>query len=92
MISLVEVLDSEKLGQSGSFNPGQAIDLPPQRVPDLLEECVGKNASFRLAEELSQEAMGISRLVSKQEKCQLVSHGKDVLAWVGALLCCSTAR
>lgn len=86
MISLVEVLDGEKLGQFGPLHPWQTLDLLPQSVPDLLEERVGQNASFGLAEELGQEAMGVSRLVSKQEKCQLVSHVEDMLTWIGAML------
>lgn len=92
MISLVEVLDAEELGKLGSFHPRQALDLLPQGVPDLLEERVGQNASLRLAEELGQEAMGISGLVSKEEICQLVSHGVDLLTWIGAMLCCFLLR
>lgn len=75
VVSLIEVLYGKELGQLRSFYPRQALDLLPQSVPDLLEERIGQNASFGLAEELGQEAMGISRLVSKEEKCQLVSHG-----------------
>lgn len=65
MVSFVQILKVEELGQFRPFHPWQSLDFLPQLTTSLLEECVGENAPVGQAKEFGEEAVCISRLISK---------------------------
>lgn len=76
-ILLVELSNASEDRQLRPVQGAKLLDLHPQRLSRLVEEGLRQDAGVALAEELGEEAMGIKRLIPKEEKCHLVGHDEN---------------